>query len=241
MCLSRPQTSGKDSGRRNLHPDNDRSQNAIRDTRGGRRPTGMAYDSPGGISDNTNGRRGLSVRDLQLGRPTTRHLHPEISAFIDRLQDEIASQSRPPSLIETTVLELEREWDTGNKDIDTAETVLETEIQEDIVWEPNPPTLMVSHPPRITASTTKIQLLEGSLGQPCPNGPKRGRQSLMGPTTTKVASVARNDRRLLSDHTRGIDYAGTLIQDGLDHHKWDMEPPFMGPDSGNVDQNTSLM
>ena len=39
-----------------------------------------------------------------------------------------------------------------------------------VTWEPNPSPLMVSHPPRITASNTKIQLIEGTLGQPCPKG-----------------------------------------------------------------------
>ena len=58
----------------------------------------------------------------------------------------------------------------------------------------------------------------------------------MGPTTTKVASVGRNDRGLLSDYSRRTNYANTLIQNGMDHHKWEMEPPSrdMGPDPSNV-------
>ncbi len=44
------------------------------------------------------------------------------------------------------------------------------EPKEDIAWEPDPLPLMVKHPPRITTSNTKIQLMEGALGQPCPKG-----------------------------------------------------------------------
>ena len=99
-----------------------------------------------------------SLRDLQLGRSTARHLHPEISAFIGRLQNEIDAENR------------------------------DTEIQEDTFWEPNPSPLMVSHPPRITASNTRIQLLEGSLGQPSPKGEDNlGWDQLQ----TKIASLAR--------------------------------------------------
>ena len=39
------------------------------------------------------------VRDIQLGRPTARHLHPSIirvSVFILELQDEISTQNRSP-------------------------------------------------------------------------------------------------------------------------------------------------
>jgi hypothetical protein len=46
----------------------------------------------------------------------------------------------------------------------------EMETQEGIVWEPNPSPLMTSHPPRITVSNTKIQLMEWALNQACPKG-----------------------------------------------------------------------
>ena len=80
-----------------------------------------------------------SVRDLQLGRRTARHLHSEISAFLKRLQDKIDSQKRSPSLEEFRALELEREW--GIRDIyrDMVERDREIEIQEDIAWELNHP------------------------------------------------------------------------------------------------------
>ena len=35
-------------------------------------------------------------RDLQLGRSTTRLLHPEILVFIERLHNQITSQNHPP-------------------------------------------------------------------------------------------------------------------------------------------------
>jgi hypothetical protein len=111
-----------------------------------------------------------TTQDLQLGRPTARHLHPEISAFIGRKHDDILSQNRSPSVTELKLLEVEREWGTGDIDTDTIEEFKEMETQDHILWEPNPPPLMVNHPPRITESNTKIQLREGALDKPCPKG-----------------------------------------------------------------------
>ena len=81
-----------------------------------------------------------STLDCQLGRPTSRCLHPAISAFILQRQEELVAQHR------------------------------QVESSDDGTWEPNPPPLMVKHPPRITASNTKILLQEGILSQPCPTG-----------------------------------------------------------------------
>ena len=111
-----------------------------------------------------------TTQDLQLGRPTARHLHPEISAFIGRKHDDILSQNRSPSATELKLLELEREWGTGDIGTDTDEEIREMETQDHILWEPNPPPLMTNHPPRITSSNTKIQLRKGTLDQPCPKG-----------------------------------------------------------------------
>jgi hypothetical protein len=72
--------------------------------------------------------------------------------------------------MEFKLFELEREWGTGDIVTDTVEEIREMETQEHILWEPNPPPLMTNHPPRITASNTKIQLREGALDQPCPKG-----------------------------------------------------------------------
>ena len=80
-----------------------------------------------------------TTQDLQLGRPTARHLHPEISAFIGRKHDDILSQNRCPSVTELKLLELEREWGTGDVGTDTDEEIREMETQDHILWEPNPP------------------------------------------------------------------------------------------------------
>ena len=46
-----------------------------------------------------------------------------------------------------------------------------TNATEDTIWEPNPLPLMANHPPRVTASNTKIPMdREGALSQPCPKG-----------------------------------------------------------------------
>lgn len=110
-------------------------------------------------------------KDLQLGRPTARRLHPEISEFICRLQEEISNSNRPLSPKENVLIEMERVW--GTRDLGNDEPMMEDsdeETQMDTSWEPNPPPLMASHPPRVTASNTKIHLTEGALSQPCPKG-----------------------------------------------------------------------
>ncbi len=46
-----------------------------------------------------------------------------------------------------------------------------TNADEDTTWEPNPLPLMAKHPPRVTASNTKMQPdQEGLLSQTCPKG-----------------------------------------------------------------------
>ena len=50
--------------------------------------------------------------DRQLGRPTSRCLHPAISDFILQRQEELATQHRAPSTTEVRVMELEEEWGT---------------------------------------------------------------------------------------------------------------------------------
>ena len=65
-------------------------------------------------------------------------------------------------------MELEEEWGAQEPQEETQDRQVES--SEDGTWEPNPPPLMAKHPPRITASNTKILLQEGILSQPCPKG-----------------------------------------------------------------------
>jgi len=94
--------------------------------------------------------------DSQLRRPTSQCLHPAISDFILKHQEELVTQHRSPSETEARVMELEEEWDTQEPQKETR--VRQTEPSEDDTWEPNPLPLMVKHPPRIMTSNTKIQL-----------------------------------------------------------------------------------
>jgi hypothetical protein len=66
-----------------------------------------------------------TTQDLQLGRPTARHLHPEISAFIGTKHDDILSQNRSPSVTDLKLLELEREWGTDDICTDTVDHGIE--------------------------------------------------------------------------------------------------------------------
>jgi hypothetical protein len=107
--------------------------------------------------------------DRQLGKPTARCLHPAISAFIIQRQQELVTQDQPPSRTESRTLELESEW--GAQEECTESPVRNKDDTEDITWEPDPLPLMTNHPPRVTASNTKIQLdREGALSQICPRG-----------------------------------------------------------------------
>ncbi len=42
--------------------------------------------------------------DRQLGRPTARYLHPAISAFISRRQQELVTQGQTPSMAESRAM-----------------------------------------------------------------------------------------------------------------------------------------
>ena len=104
--------------------------------------------------------------DRQLGKPTARYLHPAISAFIIKRQQELVTQGQTPSMAES---KLESEWGTQEEYMESP--VRNKDATEDITWEPDPLPLMANHPPRVTASNTKIQLdREGALSQVCPRG-----------------------------------------------------------------------
>jgi hypothetical protein len=107
--------------------------------------------------------------DRQRGKPTARCLHPAISAFIIQRQQELVTQDQAPSMTEIRSLELESEWVTQEECMESP--VRNKDATEDITWEPDPLPLMANHPPRVTASNTKIQLdREGTLSQICPRG-----------------------------------------------------------------------
>ena len=86
-------------------------------------------------------------KDLQLGKPTARRLHPEISEFICRLQEEISISNRPLSPEEDALIEMERAW--GTRDLGNDEPMTEDigeETRTNTSWEPNPPPLMAKGP-----------------------------------------------------------------------------------------------
>ena len=72
-------------------------------------------------------------------------------------------------MTENRVMDLESEWGTQEECMESS--VRNKHATEDITWEPDPLPLMANHPPRVTASNTKIQLdREGALSQTCPRG-----------------------------------------------------------------------
>ncbi len=67
-------------------------------------------------------------------------------------------------MAESRALELESEW--GTQEAGMESPARKKDATEDITWEPDPLPLMAHHPPRVTASNTKIQLdREGALSQ----------------------------------------------------------------------------
>ena len=91
-------------------------------------------------------------------------LHPVISGFIQKLQEELSSRNHTPSAEESREIQLEEELDT--QDIHMDDPDQDAEPKKDKALEPNPLPLMAQHHPRITSSNTKIQLMEGVLTQP---------------------------------------------------------------------------
>jgi len=107
--------------------------------------------------------------DRQRGKLTARCLHPAISAFILQRQQELSTQDQAPSMAESRALALESEW--GTQEVRMEDSDRSTNSTEDTTWEPNPLPLMSKHPPRVTASNTKLQPdREGFLSQTCPKG-----------------------------------------------------------------------
>ena len=112
MCLSRPQESGDGKGRRDLHS----HQEGLKDD-----TTKEQYHEEDQKVWLTTALTGLttapdeeelkSVRDIQLGRHTDRHLHPVISVVILKIQEEISTQcqNRSPSSEKIRVIEIEKE------------------------------------------------------------------------------------------------------------------------------------
>ncbi len=107
--------------------------------------------------------------DRQRGKPTVRCLHPVISAYILQRQQELSMQDQTPSMTESRTLELESEW--GTQETRREDSDRDTDTDEYTTWEPNPLPLMVKHPPRVTASNTKMPPdRQGFLSQTCPKG-----------------------------------------------------------------------
>ena len=72
--------------------------------------------------------------DRQLGKPTARYLHPVISTFITRRQQELVTQDQAPSRAESKTMELESEG--GTQEECTESPVWNKDSTEDITWEP---------------------------------------------------------------------------------------------------------
>jgi hypothetical protein len=107
--------------------------------------------------------------DRHRGKPTARCLHPVISSYIIQRQQELSMQDQTPSMTESRVLELECEW--GTQETRREDSDRGTDTDEGTTWEPNPLPLMVKHPPRVTASNTKMPPdRKGFLRQTCPKG-----------------------------------------------------------------------
>ncbi len=99
--------------------------------------------------------------DRQRGKPTARCLQPVISAYILQRQQELSILDQALSMTENRSLELESEW--GTQETHREDSDRGTDTDEDTTWESNPLPLMVKHPPRVTASNTKMPTRPGGV------------------------------------------------------------------------------
>ena len=106
-------------------------------------------------------------RDMLLGKPVARFLHPAISNFIQERLEELNSKRQAPFRIEQLTKRLEETWGRTNSNIQVT-SIVSPKItpQGKATWEPDPKPLMTNHPTRVTDSNTRITLLEGSLNGP---------------------------------------------------------------------------
>jgi hypothetical protein len=93
-------------------------------------------------------------KDSQMGRITTRYLHPVISTFIINWETDLTSSGKQPSPLEQTVIDLENEW--SQKYVTGTWEVLPEVSPSPVSWELDPPPLTTNHPSRITDSNTRI-------------------------------------------------------------------------------------
>jgi hypothetical protein len=65
----------------------------------------------------------------------------------------------------------------------------------------------------------------------------------VGPIATEIVVMSRKDRRILGGNSRGPNHHDTVIQNGMDNHEWDMEPPPKGLGSypGHTIKDPGLM
>jgi hypothetical protein len=110
-------------------------------------------------------------RDRLLGKPVPHYLHPAISNFILKRQEELISTGQALSSLphgDTNhaaggVMGRTRPDARMTDNISPRTTSPDTET-----WQPDPRPIMTNHPPRITDSNIRISLSEGSLDGLCP-------------------------------------------------------------------------
>ena len=106
-------------------------------------------------------------KDAQMGRITSRYLHPVISTFITDWASDLTSSGKQPSPLEQLdAIDLENEW--SQKYITGIWEASTDPPPSSASWELDPPPLTANHPPRITDSNTRITLREDSLKEPLP-------------------------------------------------------------------------
>ncbi len=105
-------------------------------------------------------------KDAQVGRITTRYLHPAISTFINNWETNLTSAGKKHSPLEQAAIDLDNE-SSQKYVMGTWETPTERSPST-VSWELDPPPLTAIHPSRITDSNTRITLREFSLKEPLP-------------------------------------------------------------------------
>ena len=83
----------------------------------------------------------------------------------------------------------------------------------------------------------------GPAGDPYPSLSERREQFGVGTTPTEIITMSGEDTRFIGGNSRGPDYHDTFIQNGMDHHEWDMESPpkGLGSHPRHTSQDSVLM
>jgi hypothetical protein len=92
----------------------------------------------------------INRKDVQMGRNTSRYLHPAISAYITDWETDLTSTGTQSPPLAQAVIDLENEW--SHKYVMGTWIAPTEPAPPSVIWHHDPTPLMTNHPPRVTLS-----------------------------------------------------------------------------------------